>query len=400
MSESRAFCPRCGDSVESRADDTDDVMRTADTEDTVDGARATGRSGSNATNGRAPLCEECFFAEFDLVDAPDRIEVPVCSQCGAVKRGERWVDVGARDYTDVAIDEVAERLAIHVDATEVSWGVDPEQVDENTIRMHCFVNGEVRGRVQEAEVTVPVLISRGTCDRCGRIAGEDYAATIQVRARDRTPDDDERSASIEIARSYVAEREDAGDRNAFITEIGERDEGIDVRVSTTQIGAAIADRIVRQFGGRVDRSRTLVTEDGDGDEVYRMAYAVRLPPFRPGDVIDVPTDDPGERDPVIVESVRGNLKGTRLRTGDRYEANAEDGDAPDATVIGSAEDRTAATLVAIEDEHAIQVLDPETYETRTVRRPEGVDRGAETVDVVKTDGTVYPLPTDSSHSEE
>ena len=171
-------------------------------------------------------------------------------------------------------------------------------------------------------------------------------------------------------------------------------------MSTTQIGAAIADRIVRQFGGRVDRSRTLVTEDGDGNEVYRMAYAVRLPPFRPGDVIDVATDDPGERDPVIVESVRGKLKGTHLRTGDRYEANAEDGDAPDATVIGSAEDRTAATLVAIEDEHAIQVLDPETYETRTVRRPEGVDRGAETVDVVKTDGTVYPLPTDSSHSEE
>jgi nonsense-mediated mRNA decay protein 3 len=102
-----------------------------------------------------------------------------------------------------------------------------------------------------------------------------------------------------------------------------------------------------------------------------------------------------ERDPVVVRSVRGNLKGTRLQTGEDYEADAEDGDAPDATVIGSVEDATAATLVAIEDERAVQVLDPETYETRTVRRPAGVERDDETVDVLKADGTVYPLPTAS-----
>lgn len=375
MSESRGFCPRCGDPVEPRTGET---------------------TGAGGANERAPVCEECFFAEFDLVDAPDRIEVPVCSGCGAVKRGKRWIDVGARDYTDVAIDELAETLAIHVDATEVSWGIDPEQVDENTIRMHCVVTGTVRGQLREREFTVPVLISRGTCDRCGRIAGEDYAATVQVRARERTPESDEREESIGIAQDYVADRENAGDRNAFITEIGEREEGVDIKVSTTQIGQAIADRITGRFGGRVDHSRTLVTEDGDGEEVYRMAYAVRLPPFRPGDVIDL--DKHEEHDPVVVRSVWGNLKGTRLRTGEDYEADAEDGDAPDATVIGSVEEATAATLVAIEDERAVQVLDPETYETRTVRRPAGIDGDDETVDVLKTDGAVYPLPAEASPS--
>jgi nonsense-mediated mRNA decay protein 3 len=369
MSESRAFCPRCGDRI---------------------GPRAEKAASTGGANERAPVCQQCFFAEFDLVDAPDRIEVPVCSGCGAVKRGKRWVDVGARDYTDVAIDELAETLAIHVDAEDVSWGIDPEQVDENTIRMHCAVTGVVRDQLREREFTVPVLISRGTCDRCGRIAGEDYAATVQVRARERTPESDEREESIEIARDYVADREDAGDRNAFITEVGEREEGVDIKVSTTRIGQAIADRIVDRFGGRVDHSRTLVTEDGDGEEVYRMAYAVRLPPFRPGDVID--PEGRGNRDPVVVRSVRGNLKGTRLRTGEDYEASAEDGDAPDATVIGSVEEATAATLVAIEDERALQVLDPETYETRTVRRPAGVEGDDETVDVLKAGGTVYPLP--------
>lgn len=396
MSESRGFCPRCGDPVESHVDEG--------TTDAPASPRATTR---HAPNGRAPVCETCFFDEFDLVDAPDRIEVPVCSGCGAVKRGKRWINVGARDYTDVAIDEVAENLQVHVDATDVSWGVDPEQVDENTIRMDCFVSGTVRGQVREVEFTVPVLISRGTCDRCGRIAGEDYAATVQLRAEGRTPDEDERTEAISIARSYVADREEAGDRNAFITEVAETREGVDVRVSTTQIGSAIADRIVRRFGGEIDRSRTLVTEDGDGNEVYRMAYAVRLGPFRPGDVIDLRGGDRDGRgggsrsgssqsdetnDPVLVRSTRGNLKGTRLRSGERYEASAEEGIAPDATVAGSVTDASEATLVAIADERAIQVLDPETYETRTVRRPQGIDAGRETVSVVKVDGDLYPLP--------
>lgn len=391
MSESRAFCPRCGDPVE-RAAGVDGA--TAGT-----GGAAGGGAGAQATNGRAPVCDECFFAKFDLVEAPDRIEVPVCSQCGAVKRGERWVDVGAHDYTDVAIDEAAENLQIHVDATDVSWGVDPEQVDQNTIRMDCFVTATVRGQVREVEFTIPVLISRGTCDRCGRIAGEDYAATVQVRAQGRTPDDDERTEAIEIARSYVADREDRGDRNAFIVAVDERAEGVDVRVSTTQIGQAIADRVVRRFGGRVDKSRTLVTEDGDGNEVYRMAYAARLPPFRAGDVIDVANASEGN-EPVLVRSVRGNLKGTYLRSGEGYEATAEEGIAPDATVVGSIEEASEATLVSIDDERAIQVLDPETYETRTVRRPGGIDADSETVAVLKVRGELYPLPTDGKDSEE
>lgn len=376
MSESRAFCPRCGDPVDRGATDASEA--------------------GPAPSGRAPLCGECYFEEFELVDAPERIEVPVCSGCGAIKRGKRWVDVGARDYTDVAIDEMADSLQVHVAAEDIAWRVDPEQVDRNTIRMNTLVSGAVRGRLLESEFVVPVKISRGTCDRCGRIAGEYYAATVQVRARDRTPDAEEIEGAIDIAQSYVADREEAGDRNAFLTEIDEIQAGVDVRVSTTRIGRAIADRVARRFGGNVDESQRLVTEDEDGNEVYRMAYAVCLPPFRSGDVI-VPEDI---EEPVLVGSVRGNLKGTGLRSGEPYEAPFEDGDAPDARVVGSIDDATETTLVAVADERAIQVLDPETYETRTIRRPDGVGPNTGTVSVVKTRVGLYPLPTDADDGRE
>ncbi len=334
------------------------------------------------------LCDDCYFDEFDLVDAPERIEVRVCAQCGAVHRGNRWVDVGAEDYTDVAVDEVAEALGVHVDAESVAWQVAPEQVDENTIRMHAEFSGVVRGTAVTEEVVVPVKIGRQTCTRCGKIAGGSYAAVIQLRADERTPTSDEQSRAQEIAEDYVAEREATGDRDAFITEVTERPEGLDMKISTTKMGQGIARQITEELGGSFSDYETLVTEDEDGEEVYRVTYAVRLPRYRPGEVID-PEDGDG---PILVRSVRGNLKGTRLATGEGFEASFEDGEAPDARRLGTREDAQATTLVAIEDEHAFQVLDPETYESKTIPRPDYLDPDADEVPVLKSRAGLHALP--------
>ena len=370
MTDTQAICPRCGDPIEHPARDP---------------------SGSGAE-----LCSACYFEEFELVEAPDRLEVPVCARCGAVERGKRWVDVGAQDYTDVAVEEVADSLAVHVDAGEVGWEVQPEQVDETTVRVHATFTGIVRGQAIQRELTVPVKMGRQTCSRCGQIAGDSFAATVQVRGTDRTPDPEELDGAREIARDYVGDREAKGDRGAYITEMSEVDDGLNVKVSTTQIGRAIAERIVDRFGGTVSDSRRLITEDGDGNRVYRLAYAVRLPPYRPGEVID-----PGDGDgPVLVRSVRGNLKGRRLATGERYEADHEDRIAPEADRLGHADDGEETTLVAVEDDHAVQVLDPETYAAKTVARPSYLDPDAETVHVLKSRAGLHVVPEDAVDDED
>ncbi len=366
-SRSGTFCPQCGDPIE-RSPEAD-----------LPG-------GPNDPD--AVLCDSCYFEKFDLVDAPDRIEMRVCSRCGALHRGKRWIDVGARDYTDVAIDETADRLSVHIEATDVEWGVEPEQVDQNTIRMHCLFTGRVRETDLSAEVTVPVYIAREVCDRCGRIAGDYYASIIQVRGTDRTPTAEENSRAIEIAESYIADREATGDRNAFITETKETADGVDMKISTNQMGQGIAKRIVTELGGSVSEAPTLVTEDGDGNEVYRVTFTARLPPFTPGDVIDLDDGD----GPVLVTSAHGNLKGTRLKTGDRYEAAFEDGIAPDARKLGERDDAEETTLVTIEDEHAVQVLDPETFESKTIARPSYLDPDAESVSVLKHRNGLSILP--------
>jgi nonsense-mediated mRNA decay protein 3 len=106
-------------------------------------------------------------------------------------------------------------------------------------------------------------------------------------------------------------------------------------------------------------------------------------------VID-PADGEG---PVAVRSVQGNLKGVRVTTGDAYEASFEEGIAPDAEHIGTVDDATETTVVAFEDTYAMQVLDPETYESKTVARPSYVDADAATVPVIKGYEGLYVLPT-------
>ena len=371
MSDARGseFCPRCGDPVPERDEPLPGEPRDRD----------------------RVLCDACYFEDFELVDAPERVEVLVCASCGAIRRGNRWIDVGARDYTDVAVEEVSESLGVHVKAEDVRWGVEPEQVDPTTIRMHCTFSGVVRGVPVQEEFTVPVKISRGTCERCGRIAGGSYAATVQVRGVDRVPDPAEQREAVEIAESMVAGREADGDREAFITEITDQPEGKDVKLSTNKLGKAVATRITERLGGSYSEAPTLVTEDRDGNEVYRVTFAVRLPKFRPGDVID-PDDGDG---PVLVRSVRGNLKGVRLRTGERYEAEFEEGETPDAEKVGEAAEAAETTVVTVEDENAVQVLDPETYEAVTVPNPDFYD-GDATVRSLKTDAGLFVLPGDGT----
>jgi nonsense-mediated mRNA decay protein 3 len=374
MARSGAFCPRCGTEIEDGASP-------------VDAAAASGGAGAPEPG----LCPDCYLEEFDLVDAPDRVEITVCARCGAVKRPNRWEDVGAEDYTDVAVDAVTEALGVHVDAADVSWQVAPEQVDETTIRMHCSFSGQVGDHLVSEEVTVPVKIGRGTCTRCGRIAGGSYASVVQVRATgERVPTDDETDRATEIAHEVVAEMEETGDRDAFVTEVSEVPEGLDLKVSTNKIGMKVARRVVEELGGSFEDSETLVTEDADGNEVYRVTYAVRLPAFRPGEVID-PEDGGG---PVLVRSVQGNLKGIRLASGERFEADFEDGIAPEARRLGEREDAEATTLVAVEDANAVQVLDPETYEAVTVPRPDFLDPDADEVRVLKHRDGLHILPED------
>ncbi|PSP91623.1 hypothetical protein BRC84_06990, partial [Halobacteriales archaeon QS_1_68_44] len=65
---------------------------------------------------------------------------------------------------------------------------------------------------------------------------------------------------------------------------------------------------------------------------------------------------------------------------------------PDARKLGERDDAEPTTLVAVEDDHAVQVLDPKTYESVTVPRPDYLDPNAEAVPVLRHRNGLHILP--------
>lgn len=371
MAAARAFCPRCGDPV-----DPDETLGRPD----VDRAR------------EADLCRDCYFDTLELVEVPDRLTVRLCTSCGAVYRDNGWVDTDDESEVDLAIDAVWDALRIHRAARQVAWEVEPEVRDPNTIAIETTVRAVVHDRPVEERHEVAVSIARETCPRCGKLAGNSYAGTVQIRGTDRVPDAHERDRALTIADEVVTASTESGDREAFVSEVIDRPEGVDIRVSTTKLGAKIADRVTAEFGGSYTTSETLVTEDGDGRGVYRVTYAVRLPRFRAGEIVD-----PGEDGPVLVRSGIERLTGRRLATGESVELPADD---PDIERVGSAEDAVETTVVAVTDARAVQVLHPETQRTETIPRPADVTVDDETVHVVTTADGLYVVPEPERRREE
>jgi nonsense-mediated mRNA decay protein 3 len=284
----------------------------------------------------------------------------------------------------VAIEAVTDALAVHVEATDIAWTVDVEQVDRNALNVTAGFEGTVRGQRVDEQVTVPARLDRVTCPRCGRIAGDDHDAIVQIRAADRTPTEGEREDAIDLAREVVTERIEDGDREAFVTDVDRTTDGANLKVSTASIAAIIANRIVEVFGGSRSRSRRLIGET-DGQHVYRTTETVRLPAFREGDIV-VPGDGKG---PVLIEST-GGPTGRRLDTGDERPVDPDE-----AKRVGHVDDAVETTLVAVEDANAIQVLDPESFESVSIPRPTFLDVTGETVTVFSFSGGLYPIPADT-----
>lgn len=373
MSGSRTFCPRCGEAIEPG-----------------EGLRPPNERASR----HAALCADCYFEGFELVSLPEELTVRVCATCGAVARGDHWEDVGAQDYTDVAIDAVGEAIQVHRAATDLEWSVEPTQRGPNELDLHCMVSAQVHDRPIVEERTVSARIARETCTRCGQIAGDSYAGTVQVRAAERRPTEAETDRAVEIAHEVVGEMQETGNRTAFVSEVIDRPEGLDIRVSTTGIGAKIASRFTDELGGHFESSERLITEDSDGERVYRVAYAVRLPRFRRGEIID-PRDEAG---PVLVRSGATTVRGRRLATGEDVSLDEEA--VARADRLGSIEDLVDTTVVAVEDEHAVQILDPETAAAVTIPRPADFPAEAKTVPAFKSRTGLYAIPSASLEAGE
>ncbi len=330
------------------------------------------------------VCKDCFFETFKLIELPHVLHVRICSVCGAHFHRGRWEDVG--NIEDVVLKAVEDALFIHNEAEDVEVYLEPKEITPYMYMVRAEVDAVVREEPVHAEAETEVRIQRAACDMCSRESGGYFEAIIQIRAAGRFPTEEEKKRSMTIAREAMESMRKKGDRLAFISEEVEQKGGIDLYMGSMNASRQVCRLINLELGGNFSESPTLVGMK-DGKNLYRITFAVRLPEFGPGDVIRF-------RGKIIqIKSSGKKVNGTSLEDGSRFLSTPEE--LKGAEKIGNIGDAVLTVLVSIED-NAILVLDPETYETVTIKKPMSfnAEAGSE-IPVLKTPYGIFAL----AHSE-
>lgn len=326
------------------------------------------------------VCRDCFFETFKLIDLPLVLHVKICSSCGAYFHRSRWENIG--NLEEVVLKAVENALFIHDEAGDVELYLEPKEITPYIYMVRAEVDAIVKGEPVHAETATEVRVQRIACDMCSRESGGYFEAIIQIRAAGRFPTEEEKRRCSAIAREAMESMKKKGDRLAFISDYQEQKEGIDLYMGSMNASRQVCRMIISELGGSFAESPTLVGMK-DGKNLYRITFAMRLPEFRPGDVIRF-------RGRIIqIRSSDKKVNGISLEDGSRFLSTPEE--LKGAEKIANIGDAVLTVLVSIE-ENAILVLDPVTYETVAIKKPMffNAEAGSE-IPVLKTEYGIFAL---------
>ncbi|HPJ30891.1 MAG TPA: 60S ribosomal export protein NMD3 [Methanothrix sp.] len=329
------------------------------------------------------LCDRCRLAMATLLECPDSVEVTVCPLCGSQLIRGRWQDEKA-PIEELISDAVADKIGIHRDLSDPEVEIKVSQLNATQYLVEVQLSGTFGELAASDECMIRAKARRATCERCSRMAGNYYQATVQVRGSAGAPGGEELAESKRIAEEVTASSFERGDRLSFIQEIKKVKGGMDLVVGSTQQGRSIARAIHERFGGSTQESYQLAGTK-DGKSVYRTSILVRLPRLKAGDLI---------RAKGAFLEVRG-FEGKRtvsrsLRDGATVYLSSEE--AEDALLVGNRSSAERGMVVAA-DRKVLEILDPQSYRTVSASRPGTLDAGAgDEVEFLRFRGELILLP--------
>ncbi len=339
------------------------------------------KCGKNSEVFYDAVCSECFIGNKKLMECPEVISSRICPTCGSVFKRGKWRSKG--EESETIRDCVSDSLKMNNEASHLEFILTPNQIDYSRYLVHVEARGNIRGAPINAALDTEVRITWETCETCSRISGGYFEGIVQIRADKRIPTQDELKKCQAIADDVSARAQEKGDRLAFIAKMVELDEGNDIYVGSQKLGKQICRAIIDAFGGKISESPKLVGQK-NGEELYRITFAIRLPEFVRGDIISA------DGTVIEVQSCGKHVSGIELETGRRFIENFSD--LMQVKKLGRRQDAVHAVLVAGEGK-TIQVMHPETYETVTIKRPEFLSaEPGNDIKIILTERGIFVVP--------
>lgn len=307
-------------------------------------------------------CIDCLRDEIDVLKAPDKpVEVERCVHCGAVPIRDHW------DQPTSLLETIEQTalgsVLIPEELVDVELAVTVRQEDDKNYVVTVEVRGEYKGIAVEDEGPIKVRVKNVTCETCSRRHGGYYEAVVQVRQEG--DEDVSAEAAGEIAEVIEEEVRRVGGLSgsrSYLLKAEARHGGYDYFFGAKPVAKAVAKRIADRYGGSQTHSSTLAGHE-DGQEVYRLTIAVRLPRVGPGSIV-------AYEDEVL--EIYGH-QGNRLLARTVPEGEGRTIEERKLDRVRVLEPHRLDVVYAEGGEG--QILDPETYDSIQVRLPQGVASG-------------------------
>ena len=302
------------------------------------------------------LCGKCLVGEVPWFVCEPRVFITRCGGCGSLKTSAGWGDC-TREREDLEEDAASSAVKLHQDVKMPKISVKLDHLSINRTYADLDIAGTLYGEELEGYCSLEVVWQNESCDRCNRQHGNYYEGIVQIRAEDRKATIEEQEEAQRIAVQVETEMQSEGERLSFITRFDVGREGLDIVVGSQAIGEQISREITRRLGGRFTLHPTLIGEK-NGQKLYRITYAVRLPRLHRGDVIAI-RNTYGEilhregRTVTYLDLKTGIPRTVPESTPSRFIANVRE---------------SAIFSVIYRDAGIIGILDPETGKTEEINR--------------------------------
>ena len=315
------------------------------------------------------LCSECFIKRKRFVQVPPAIDIVTCTHCGAMKVGSQWQKVD--DPISKAVD-----AALQVKkGVDVSVVTEVEAEDERNCKLTLRIDLETQGLAFSEVLQTRARLKSGSCRDCSRQRGSYFEAIVQLRAKKRNPNEDEVDETLALADNIV------GSSGSFITKVDHVKGGIDLYMGKVSDGRALSALLSNKFGASTGETKSQAGRK-DGKDLYRTTFLVRLPQFGRGDFI-LHEDLVWE----IRSFTKSKVNIEEVSSGRRSSLQMKDLER--LPLLKRADSLHEAVVVSISKDE-IQVMDPESYQTKDLRRPEGLPDDAKEIQVVKCKGELHP----------
>jgi len=317
------------------------------------------------------LCPDCFLKRHVLIETPATMDVVKCSHCSKLQIGKAWVET---DMEGAVLRLLEKNVHTAREVTFRAFTFDVREEDERNFMITAKAKLKVDDIDLAKDFRTRLRVHGGSCPTCGRKSGFYYEAILQIRADDRRLSDDEIEETVGFAERIVDRAAKKGE--AFISKIEPVKGGVDLYLSSHDLGRNIAKEFRARYGGTVGVSPKLFGLK-DGREIYRTTHLVRLPRYREGDVVRLE----GRMFEVISMGQRPVLRD--LKSGER---SSPTGTKMERVRVVESE-RFDAEVISITDRE-VEYFDPAEARNVKVPRPPNLG-GPSEVEIVRVGGESF-----------